>query len=62
MYNALVQALFFNREVPPEDLIVTVEIIPMVYLVWIGVTLLSIGMAIPLIKELVRPTRKKAGR
>jgi len=60
MYNALVQALM-GEEVPPEDLIVSVERIPMVYLVWAGVTLLSIGMAIPLIKELVRSVRKKAG-
>jgi len=59
MYNALVQALM-GEEVLPEDLIVTVERIPMVYLVWAGVTLLSIGMTIPLIKEIVRPIRKKA--
>ncbi len=59
MYNSLVRALM-GEEVFPEDLIVSVERIPMVYLVWAGVTLLSLGMAIPLIKEIVRPVRKKA--
>ncbi|NIQ07187.1 MAG: hypothetical protein GWO20_16100, partial [Candidatus Korarchaeota archaeon] len=60
MYNTLVQALM-GKEVLPEDLIVTVEIIPMVYLVWAGATLLSIGMAMPLIKEILRPVGKKSG-
>lgn len=60
MYDSLVQALM-GTPVLPEDLIVTVEIIPMVYLVWTGIALLSIGVSIPLIKELVRPARKKAG-
>jgi len=59
IYNSLVQALT-DTTVLPEDLMVTVEIIPMVHLVWAGVTLLSIGIGIPLIKELVRPSRKKA--
>jgi len=58
--NALWQALM-RIEVTPEDLIVTVEISSMIYLVWTGTTLLSIGMAVPLIKELVRPIRKEAG-
>jgi len=58
MYSALVQALMGGK-VLPEDLIVTVEINPMVYLVWAGVTLLSIGMAMPLIKEVVISVRKK---
>ncbi len=60
MHNALMQALM-GVEVSPDDLIVTVERIPMVYLVWAGVILLTIGMAIPLVKELVRPVRKKTG-
>jgi hypothetical protein len=60
MYDSLVEALM-DREVLPEDLIVTVEIIPMAYLVWAGVTLLSIGVAMPLIKELVKPISEKAG-
>ncbi len=51
MYNSLVQALV-GMEVLPQDLIVTVDRIPMVYLVWAGVTLLSLGMAFSLIKEL----------
>ena len=51
IYNSLVQALM-DTETLPKDLIVNVERIPMVYLVWGGVTLLSLGMAIPLIKEL----------
>ncbi len=61
MYDSLFQALMGGGEVQPQDLIITVEIVPMVYLVWAGVTLMSIGMAIPLIKELVRPLHKKAG-
>ncbi len=59
MYNSLVQALG-GEKVLPEDLVVSVERIPMVHLVWAGVTLLSIGMAMPLIKEIVRPMPKKA--
>ncbi len=58
MSDSLVQALT-GKEVLPEDLIVTIETNPMVYLVWAGVTLLSIGAAMPLIKEVVRPVRKK---
>lgn len=58
MYGALEQALV-GREVLPEDLTVTVERIPMVYLVWAGITLMSVGIAVPLVKELVRPIRKK---
>ncbi|MFQ6081566.1 MAG: hypothetical protein ACE5OW_07860, partial [Candidatus Bathyarchaeia archaeon] len=58
-YHALVLALM-GEEVLPRDLIVTVEKIPMVYLVWAGVTLLGVGMALPLIKEIVRsPTRSQ---
>jgi len=60
IYNALIQALA-GAEAVPEDLIVTVEIIPMVHFVWVGVALMSIGMALPFVKELVRPIRRKAG-
>lgn len=58
MSNALEQALM-RYKVLPEDLIITVERNPMVYLVWIGVALMSLGVAIPLIKGLVS-TYKKA--
>ena len=60
MYTSLVDALM-DRETLPEDLNATVEIIPMVYLVWVGVTLMSIGMAMPLIKELLKLVSRKRG-
>lgn len=56
--SALEQALA-GREVLPEDLTVTVERIPLIHLVWAGVTLLCVGMAVPLVEELARPKRKK---
>ncbi|UCE43522.1 MAG: cytochrome c biogenesis protein CcsA [Candidatus Bathyarchaeota archaeon] len=58
MYDSLVQALMDN-EVPPDDLNITVEMIPMVYLVWVGITLMSIGIAVPLIKGLTKPISGK---
>lgn len=60
MNNALEQALM-GEKVLPQDLIVTLEIKPVVYLVWGGVALMSIGMATPLIKELAMPIRKELG-
>ncbi len=59
MSDSLVAALM-GEKVLPEDLIVTVEINPVVYLVWAGVALMSIGVAVPLVKELVRPVLKRA--
>jgi len=58
MYTSLLNALMY-REVQPTDLILTVEKIPLVYLVWAGVILMSLGMAIPLIKEILRRPAKK---
>lgn len=59
MYDSLLDALM-DKEVLPEDLMLTAEMIPMVHLVWAGVALMSIGVAMPLIWELVRTLRKKA--
>ncbi len=61
MYNALLQALI-GEEIPPEDLIMTVETVPMIYLVWAGVALLSIGIALQLVKEITRPRSEKTER
>jgi hypothetical protein len=58
MYDSLVQALI-DRAVMPEDLILVVEVIPMVYLVWAGVALICTGMALPLVKELAKTVRQK---
>ena len=59
LYDSLVQALL-DTEVLPEDLIITVEIVPMVHFVWAGVALMCIGMAASLIRELMKPAAKKA--
>jgi hypothetical protein len=59
MYNSLVQALL-DAKVPPEDLMLTVEIVPMVHLVWAGVALMGTAAAMSLAKELLPPIRKKA--
>ncbi len=56
--TATLQALL-GQEVLPDDLKVAVELNPMIHLVWAGVALLSIGVAIPLVKELVKPFRQK---
>lgn len=54
MYNSLVQALM-DTTIPPEDLILNVEVIPMIHLVWIGVAMMSVGVALPLAGELTKP-------
>ncbi len=41
--NSLQEALM-NREIYPQDLIVTVEKSPLIYLIWGGVTLMTIGI------------------
>jgi cytochrome c-type biogenesis protein CcmF len=61
IHNTLVSALM-GQETYPEDLIVTVEIIPMVHLVWAGIMLLGIGMTLPLIKEIVRSSTRSQPR
>jgi cytochrome c-type biogenesis protein CcmF len=58
LYNSLVQALL-DTQVSPEDVALTVEIIPMVHLVWAGVALMSAAAAMSLAKELVTRIRKR---
>lgn len=57
-YNALVHALM-DMKVAPKDLIITVEKIPLVHLVWIGVAMLSIGMGTSLVREAAEMYRKR---
>jgi cytochrome c biogenesis factor len=54
--TALTDALF-GEENPPDVLALTVEKIPMVYLVWLGVALLTVGISIQLIRELRKTAR-----
>lgn len=58
MSDSLLGALM-NMEMQPTDLILTVERIPSIQLVWAGVTLMSLGMAIPLMREILRRPAKK---
>jgi cytochrome c biogenesis factor len=44
LYNALVQALS-GHDVTPDELAITVQTSPMVYLVWTGVALMLIGIS-----------------
>ena len=53
--TALTNALF-GEENPPDVLAFTVETIPMVYLVWLGVALLTVGISTQLIRELTKTT------
>ncbi|UCG44942.1 MAG: hypothetical protein JSV58_06040, partial [Candidatus Bathyarchaeota archaeon] len=59
MYNALVQALLDTTN-PPEDLLVTVEIIPLTNLVWLGAALMSFGVATPIIGSIISHLRVKS--
>lgn len=56
-YSALVHALM-GTEANPEDLVITVERIPFVHLVWVGVSMLSIGMAASLVREVLETVRR----
>jgi cytochrome c-type biogenesis protein CcmF len=53
IHSALLNAIF-NVEALPESLSVTVEVIPMVYLVWVGVSLLVIGVTVTLIHGIMK--------
>ncbi len=58
MSDSLIQALA-NNQVLPEDLYVTVEKSPMIYLVWTGVAIMSVGITMALITELVKYAPKE---
>jgi cytochrome c biogenesis factor len=57
LYNALVQTLEGHSFVP-EELSVTVQTNPMVYLVWGGVALMLVGISIQFAGDL-RPNGKR---
>ncbi len=59
--NALLHALF-GQAVQPTDLIIAVEIIPMIYLVWAGIAMLTAGMSIVFVNELIKQTLKKVAK
>ena len=56
-YSTLVHALM-GVKVILKDVVITVEKILLVQLVWIGVAMLSIGMGISLIREILETFRK----
>ncbi len=58
MTNSLLNALD-GKQVIPEDLILSVEVNPAVYLVWAGVALMSLGIAVPLLREILKPFPRK---
>jgi cytochrome c biogenesis factor len=59
VHQSLVNALQ-GTETFPEDLILTVEKNPLIYLVWVGVAIMSIGVAAPLSREILQSPEPKA--
>jgi cytochrome c-type biogenesis protein CcmF len=57
-YNSLLYALM-GQKVQPEDFIIVVKRVPLVWLVWAGIVLLGLGMAILLVGEFVNTGDKK---
>ncbi len=51
LYNTLIQALNGNSSIP-EELSVTLQTSPMIYLVWAGVALMIIGISVEFLGEL----------
>jgi cytochrome c biogenesis factor len=51
LYNALVQTLSGNSSVP-EEVSVTVQNNPLIYLVWGGVTLMLVGITVQFIADI----------
>lgn len=60
IYNSLLQA-FMGNQITPENVTLIVQTTPLIYLVWAGPALMSIGMALPLIKDAVGSTVEKEG-
>ena len=58
LYNTLVQALSGN-DVAPDELSITVQTSPMVYLVWTGVALMLIGISIEFAGDLASMRRSE---
>jgi cytochrome c biogenesis factor len=56
-YNSLFRALM-GEEVQPEDFVIVVKRVPLIWLVWTGIILMGIGMAVVLFDELLRPGYK----
>ena len=57
LYNALVQT-YEGNNILPEEVSVTVQNNPMVYLVWVGVVLMLLGMSIQFANDL-RSTKQE---
>ena len=57
LYNALVQTLAGNAVVP-ENVSVTVQTSPLIYLVWAGIALMIVGISLQSVVDLTRPTIK----
>jgi cytochrome c biogenesis factor len=51
LYNALVQTLEGNSSVP-EEVSVTVQNSPLIYLVWAGVALMLVGISVQFVGDL----------
>ena len=54
-YNSMFYALM-GQEVQPEDSVIVVKRVPLIWLVWFGIILLGIGMSILLFSELLKIT------
>jgi cytochrome c biogenesis factor len=56
LYDALLQTLSGNPAVP-EDIAVTLQTSPMIYLVWIGIALMIIGVSVQFVADLAPKAR-----
>ncbi len=57
VYNALVQALM-GIAPQPKGVTVAVQTFPLIYLLWMGVTVMCVGIALPLIGEVLRKPKE----
>jgi hypothetical protein len=60
LYNTLIQTLNGNSSIP-QEISITLQTSPMIYLVWAGVTLMIIGISVEFAAELtnIKKIRKK---
>jgi cytochrome c biogenesis factor len=58
MYNALVQALIGATSTLPQTASLTVSTVPLVYLLWAGVTLMCVGISLNLAGDMRKPSEK----
>ncbi len=58
LYDSLVQTLTGNN-IAPESIDMTIQISPLIYLVWIGIALIALGISLQLIIDLTQKREEK---